>query len=747
MSKNAPMTLEKKTLTSLDVWGIAFGCMVGWGTFVMPGTTFLPVAGPAGTIIAMTLGTLIMLIIGNNFAFLMKRSPGPGGIYKYTKDAFGRDHAFICSWFLCLSYLTIVFLNGTALFIVLKTLFGDLVQTGTYYTIAGNKIFLGELIVSFVVLAGIGGLLIVARTAMHRFNTVLALMLIAGILVLSVVCIPHAVENHVLTDFGSKNVNPAYGIFSIVFLAPWAFVGFDVVSFETAAFRFPVKRSKAILVIGIVVAGIAYTAMAIVGASFVPDGYANWGEYISNLSQQTDVSAVPTFHAAQSAMGQTGLVIIGITALAAVLTGIIGGYRATVRVLSTMANDHILSKYFSKTSYCILFVMVFAITLALLGRNTLSWFVDLTSFGAIVAFGYTSAAAFRKAKSLKNRNVMLTGIIGIIIAGIFTVVQLVPRLTAMEAMGTEAFLLLSLWCLLGFVFYWRTIKRDTVTEFSGISTSGVVLFALLLYSVFMWLAKLVFAKEEMADVRTAVTVGGTILLVIVFTGLIIMMYIQNLIRKKHEASEHERIRAMEGSKAKSRFLFNMSHDIRTPMNAIIGYTNLALKEPAPPELHGYLEKIERSSRHLLNLINDILEMSRIGSGKIELEPVPADLCDLFNGVYEIFDEQMKQKELTFTVEASKLTDRYVWCDIKNFNRVIVNLLSNAYKFTPRAAVSPLPSCRRRKPGTVSASMTFVSATAVSVCPKNSPQKCSVPLNVSAPLLSAVSRAPAWDSPL
>ena len=189
MSKNAPMTLEKKTLTSLDVWGIAFGCMVGWGTFVMPGTTFLPVAGPAGTIIAMTLGTLIMLIIGNNFAFLMKRSPGPGGIYKYTKDAFGRDHAFICSWFLCLSYLTIVFLNGTALFIVLKTLFGDLVQTGTYYTIAGNKIFLGELIVSFVVLAGIGGLLIVARTAMHRFNTVLALMLIAGILVLSVVCI------------------------------------------------------------------------------------------------------------------------------------------------------------------------------------------------------------------------------------------------------------------------------------------------------------------------------------------------------------------------------------------------------------------------------------------------------------------------------------------------------------------------------------------------------------------------------
>ena len=119
--KNLPdQTAAKPYLSELDVWAMAFGCMVGWGAFVMPGTTFLPVAGSAGTISAMAIGTVIMLVIGFNFAFLMQRSPGPGGVYSYTKEVFGRDHAFISSWFLCLSYLTIVFLNGTAMFVVLQ---------------------------------------------------------------------------------------------------------------------------------------------------------------------------------------------------------------------------------------------------------------------------------------------------------------------------------------------------------------------------------------------------------------------------------------------------------------------------------------------------------------------------------------------------------------------------------------------------------------------------------------------------
>ena len=150
-------------LTTVDVWAIAFGCMVGWGVFAMPGTTFLPVAGPAGTLISMLLGMAFMLVIGANFSYLMGRSSMTGGVYSYTKEAFGRDHAFLSSWFLCLSYLTIVFLNGTALFIIVRTLFADVAQSGFHYSVAGNTIYMGETLVSVLVLAAVGILFVLAN--------------------------------------------------------------------------------------------------------------------------------------------------------------------------------------------------------------------------------------------------------------------------------------------------------------------------------------------------------------------------------------------------------------------------------------------------------------------------------------------------------------------------------------------------------------------------------------------------------
>ena len=143
-------------------------------------------------------------------------------------------------------------------------------------------------------------------------------------------------------------------------------------------------------------------------------------------------------------------------------------------------------------------------------------------------------------------------------------------------------------------------------------------------------------------------------------------------------------RAEEGSKAKSQFLSNMSHDIRTPMNAIIGYINLAKnKNITLDEVKDFLKKIETSSNHLLALINDVLEMSRIESGKMELEPIDTDLVTTLDEVRDMFATQMEGKEINFTVDTSQVKDSYVLCDKNRLNRVLLNLLSNAYKFTPK----------------------------------------------------------------
>ena len=669
-------------LSPVDVWAMAFGCMVGWGAFVMPGTTFLPVAGPAGTLIAMAVGVIVMLIIGFSTSWLMERSPRTGGIYLYTKEAFGRDHAFLCAWFLCLSYLTVVFLNGSALFVIVRTVLGESIQGGFYYTVAGNRIYLREVGMSVLALGLVGFLFVVAKPVLQRLHTVLAVLLFAGVVVITVICLPNAMKTEAIHTFGTRGLNKGFAVFSLVILAPWAFVGFEVTSFDTAHFRFSQRKTGLILLASILMAGFAYASMTLVSISSLPGGYASWQEYIADLGVLNGVTSVPTFYAAKTTMGLPGLAIITITALAAILTGIIGAFRAMVRVLSTMAEDKILSERFQKTTYSIFFIMALTIMISLLGRNTLNWFVDLTSFGAIVAYGYTCAAAYRIAKTENNRKVMAVGLIGTIIAVSFVIVQLVPRLAALEAMGSEAFLMLSLWCLLGFVFYWRTIQRSALAEYSGMSVSGTVLFVLLVYSALMWIAKLLAGKDTIREVRASLTVSGIILLLIIFVGLMVMLYIQNVVRKKHEITEREKIRAVEASLAKSQFLFNMSHDIRTPMNAIIGYTNLARKEPSLEKVHEYLGKIDSSGKHLLTLINDILEMSRIENGVTELEYAPADLCFLFEEIGDLFAEQMKQKDLDFSVHDSQVQNRLVWCDTKNLNRVLLNVVSNAYKFTP-----------------------------------------------------------------
>lgn len=523
-------------LSPLDVLAIAFGCAIGWGAFSMPGTTFLPVAGPIGTVIAMVIGMAAMLVIGGNFSFLMKNSPGTGGVYAYTKDALGRDHAFLCAWFLCLSYLTIVFLNATSLFTVIRTMFGRSLQVGFYYYhIAGNVIFMGEVGASIVALAIVGLLFINAKPLLQTLHTVMAVVLLLCVLVVAGFCLPHL--GSLRPAFGTEGGNRLHALFSIVMLTPWAFVGFEVISLETAHFDFEIRWSRAIIIASILLSGLVYILLTLVGTCAAPDGYASWSAYIADLGRLDGVAAIPTFYAAKAIMGDVGLFIIAVAAIAAILTGMIAAYRATARILSTMAEDRILSEKFSNTTYSILTIMVISIVISIFGRNALNCFISLTSFGAIVAFGYSSASAWKVARQIGNRKITVTGAIGTVVSIALLIVQLIPGLSALETMGTEAFLVLSLWCLLGFVFYLRTVARAGVS--TGTSASSVVMFALLLYSVLMWLGKRLMAADSVQAVRDILRYEGALMLAVIFIGLCVMMLIQRLMRKKHEMYERQ----------------------------------------------------------------------------------------------------------------------------------------------------------------------------------------------------------------
>ena len=141
--------------------------------------------------------------------------------------------------------------------------------------------------------------------------------------------------------------------------------------------------------------------------------------------------------------------------------------------------------------------------------------------------------------------------------------------------------------------------------------------------------------------------------------------------------------AETANRAKSTFLSNMSHDIRTPMNAIIGFTTLALSNIDDKErVKDYLAKTLASSNHLLSLINDVLDMSRIESGKIHLEEVEVNLSDVLHDLKTIVSGQIYAKQLELYMDATDVTDEDVYCDKTRLNQILLNLLSNAIKFTP-----------------------------------------------------------------
>ena len=168
--------------------------------------------------------------------------------------------------------------------------------------------------------------------------------------------------------------------------------------------------------------------------------------------------------------------------------------------------------------------------------------------------------------------------------------------------------------------------------------------------------------------------------VIIFV-LLLLVYSLSVSRKKQMEALKEAQEANAANIAKTTFLNHMSHDIRTPMNAIVGFTDIAMKRKPDKEVENCLKKIRQSSEYLMTLINDVLDISRIESGKLEYKPVPADLRDIINTVSSIARGYMENRDLNFCVSREELKTPYVMADELRIREVLLNIISNAVKFT------------------------------------------------------------------
>ena len=478
----------KRQLSPMHVWAIAFGCVIGWGSFINPGKKFLPTSGVAGTAIAMILGALVMIIIAFSYAYMVPKYPKAGGEFTFTKMCFGKTLAFICGWFLVVAYLTNVPMNSTAIGLIVDGLDGsaDILKFGFHYSIAGFDIYMGEMLLASAILLLFGYLNIIGVKKAGFVQTVLSTLLIVCVFTLFVSAL-------VSSKAKGVNMQPVWGfdksaamaasattaeigkyahvgtsgvmgaILATFAIAPWAYVGFDAIPQAAEEFNFSFKKVSFIMMIAIVFGCFVYVSNNTVAAAALE----NWPERVMAGEWVVLVAATEL-------LGTFGKVLVGVGVSCAVLSGIMGFYLASSRLMYSMSRDGYLPEWFGRVDpkygtpkNAMIFCIIVSLSGPILGREALGWFVDMSAIGASIGYFFTSASTLVTARRNGDGTPFLKAmaIAGVVFSAIFMILQLIP-IPGLNGVhfGKESYIMLVIWVLLGLAFYIKQRSSFTTGE-------------------------------------------------------------------------------------------------------------------------------------------------------------------------------------------------------------------------------------------------------------------------------------------
>lgn len=467
----------KRQLSPMSVWALAFGCVIGWGSFINPGKKFLPNSGVAGTAIAMLLGALVMVIIAFSYAYLIPKYPKAGGEFTFTRQCYGKVAAFICGWFLVVAYLTNVPMNSTAIPLIIDGIFGEsALAWGFSYNIAGSTVTLGGILIAGFILILFGVLNILGVRKAAIVQTVLASLLILCAFTLFISCIFSAKSSGVnlepiwgfdkaavkeagaYTDSMAKT-NWMSSILATFAIAPWAFVGFDTIPQASEEFKFSYKKVIFIMIIAIAFGAFVYISNNTVAAATLenwPEEAAS-GKWVVLIAGEKLLGKIPA------------RILIGVGVSSAVLSGIMGFYLASSRLMYSMAKSGYLPALFGKVDKkygtpknAMIFCVIVSLAGPVLGREALGWFVDMSAIGASIGFLFTSLATIHVLKQDKDRGpwLMVMGILGVIFSVSFIILQLIPipGLSGVS-FGWQSYLMLGIWIAIGAAFFFLQRKK------------------------------------------------------------------------------------------------------------------------------------------------------------------------------------------------------------------------------------------------------------------------------------------------
>ena len=480
MSNNESGNTLKRKLSPMNVWAIAFGCVIGWGSFINPGKKFLPNSGVAGTAIAMVLGALVMIIIAASYAYMVPKYPKAGGEFTFAKACFGKMAAYVCGWFLVAAYLTNVPMNSTAIGLIVDGIDGgaDILKFGFHYSIAGFDIYMGEMLLAMFILLLFGYLNILGVQKAAFIQTVLSALLIISVVTLTIAGICSAKSSGLNLEpiwgfdkaaASATGANPdqlarvgTTGVISAILatfaIAPWAYVGFDAIPQAAEEFNFSFKKVSGIMIVAIVFGCFVYTANNTVAALA-----------LENWPQRVMAGEWVLLVAAEEMLGPFGKILIGTGVSCAVLSGIMGFYLASSRLMLSMSREGFLPKWFAKVdkkrgtpTNAMIFCIIISLSGPILGREALGWFVDMCAIGASVGYFFTCASSLVSMRRDRDgsRSLKILAVVGVCFSVAFMVLQLVPipGLSGVH-FSKESYILLIVWIVLGALFYTKQKKQ------------------------------------------------------------------------------------------------------------------------------------------------------------------------------------------------------------------------------------------------------------------------------------------------
>lgn len=433
--------MKENKLNKIDIFSIVLGAIIGWGSFMLPGTKFLKESGVINTFLGLALGVVCIIIIEKNYSIMMASHDEEGGEFSYTYNNLGKKHGFVVGWFLTLAYFTMIPLNATAFPLVIKKLFGGILEFGYLYDVAGYSIYFGEILVSSIIILLFASLNLKGIKKTSKVQNMIIFSLISMILIVGVGMLIKGDKVSFVNNYISNYSFDVGQIIRVFAITPFAFIGFDAIPQLRKEFDFSKKKASMVAIVSLVIGGLIYNVLNIITALAYSPEEAIGLEWAAG-------SAV------LSTLGKGAFILLIIALCAAVWSGINGFMICSSKLLGSIANYKMLPSKIGEVNKngvfgnAILFITIVSLIAPWFGREAIIWIVDMSSLGASVAYLYVSYIALKRAKHKRNK---VISIVGIVISIVFIMVLLLPISPA--SLSKESMIALIIWCILGGGYY------------------------------------------------------------------------------------------------------------------------------------------------------------------------------------------------------------------------------------------------------------------------------------------------------